>query len=599
MTYSLELDIRLALAGELAWGGLTEQDLVWSEELVREAQEALVERRTGGDLAWMELPQSDPVAVLEFADRRRRQYGNLLVLGIGGSALGTTALAGALLHPYYNLLSEEARGARPRLFVLDNVDPDQTRALFDFLDWDRTLVNVVSKSGGTAETAATYLMARGLLEERFASAPDPDEAVRSHLVFTTDPCQGVLREIAREEGIAAFAIPPGVGGRFSVLSAVGLLPAAMCGIDVRELLAGARAMDERISSEPGLANPAGLFAAVQFLEYTRYGRHISVLMPYSARLRDLADWYRQLWAESLGKARDRDGRRVEVGPTPISALGVTDQHSQVQLYIEGPDDKITTFIRVGAFDRPAIVPALHAEKPALAYLGGHDLGELMNAEQQATAWALAQKGRPSVRIDLPRVNAECLGQLMFMFEYAVALMGELLNVNAFDQPGVELGKEATYALLSRPGYEQPGAPVGAPAAGERAPTDAAWAEVRPVLKVWLDREGKAFGGGPLELLRGVERTGSLRQAALSMHMSYNKAWHLIRALEKKLGLQLLERNVGGTGGGGSELTPAALDLIGRFAAFEQGANEAVEALFRKYFSGPPGTGDTGRQGRSV
>lgn len=454
---AIELDVTLALAESIGDGGITRRQLEDCAGAVVTAQAGLEARRATGDLAWMDLPGQDVSAVLRFAEERRGRFDNLLVLGIGGSALGTIALGGALLHPYHNLLSREERGGKPRLFVLDNVDPDQTIALLNLLDWERTLVNVVSKSGGTAETAAAYLLVRDILEGqargKAGSAAGSPASMAEHLVFTTDPEKGVLREIAREEGITAFAVPAGVGGRFSVLSAVGLLPAALCGMDLEMLLAGAAAMDRHIRESSGMGNPAGLFAAVQYLEYTVFARRLSVMMPYSARLRFVADWFKQLWAESLGKARDRQGSEVHVGPTPLEALGATDQHSQVQLYAEGPDDKIVTFLRVGSFDREATMPRLHTDKPALAYLGGHGLEELLNAEQRATAWALARRGRPSLRVDVPQVDAHSLGQLFYMLEVATALMGELLDIDAFDQPGVELGKEATYALLGRPGYE--------------------------------------------------------------------------------------------------------------------------------------------------
>jgi glucose-6-phosphate isomerase len=178
------------------------------------------------------------------------------------------------------------------------------------------------------------------------------------------------------------------------------------------------------------------------------------MMPYSAGLRDVADWYRQLWAESLGKETDRRGRTVHTGPLPVKGLGVTDQHSQLQLYAEGPDDKILTFLGVREFAREVKIPHPGPEAASLAYLGGHTLAELMSAEQRSTAWALAQKGRPSLTITLPRVDAFSVGALMYMMEMATAVAGELYDIDAFDQPGVELSKQATYALMGREGYEK-------------------------------------------------------------------------------------------------------------------------------------------------
>jgi glucose-6-phosphate isomerase len=283
-------------------------------------------------------------------------------------------------------------------------------------------------------------------------------ALKDHLVFTTDPDEGTLRALGETMGVPTFELPDGVGGRFSVLSSVGLAPAALLGIDVRTLLAGAADMAETIGATTAWDNPACLFAGVHYLEDTVYGRRVCVMMPYSARLRDVSDWYRQLWAESLGKSVDRQGRRVTVGPLPVKALGVTDQHSQLQLYAEGPDDKVITFLGVGDFAQPVIPPAPGAgagpEADALGYLSGHTLAELMWAEQKATAWALAQKGRPSLTITLPRVDAFSIGSLLYMLQMATAVAGELYDVDAFDQPGVELSKKATYALMGRPGYEQ-------------------------------------------------------------------------------------------------------------------------------------------------
>ncbi len=409
----------------------------------------LKEHRRGGGLAFMELPHRDPGDVLSYAAENRGKFDTLIVLGIGGSALGTTALATGLLHPYHNLLPASERKGAPRLFVVDNVDPDEVAGLFEYMDLQRTLVNVVSKSGATAETMAVYLIARRLLEQQVKPG-----TVSDHLVFTTDPYSGILRKIGRAEGVRLFEVPPGVGGRFSVLSPVGTLPAALLGIDVRALLEGAQASLDRFVEADVLDNPAYLYGALQFLQDTRFHRRIDVMMPYSSRLRDMADWFRQLWAESLGKAVDRQGRTVHAGLTPIKALGATDQHSQVQLYTEGPDDKVVTFLKVDRFGQDVVVPELRDEDDPLAYLGGRSLGTILHAELEATAWALAQRGRPSMTITLPQVDAHALGQLFFLLEAATAVAGELYDINAFDQPGVELGKKATYALMGRVGFEE-------------------------------------------------------------------------------------------------------------------------------------------------
>ncbi len=444
----LVIDVERCMSGALGEGGLTPEMVDELRPRLKYARKNVLQAAGSGMLGFMELPGKDPAPLLRFAEEARGRYDALLVIGIGGSALGTTALATALLPFFRNELSAQERGGFPRLYVLDNVDPDETEALFSHLDLTRTLVNVISKSGTTGESMASYLLVR----ERLEAAVGRD-GLRDHLVFTTDPFKGTLRKIGTSLGIPMFDIPPRVGGRFSVLSPVGLLPAALTGIDVRGLLAGAQDMADWIGRSDGWENPAAVFAGVQYLEDVRFGRRVSVMMPYSARLRDVADWYRQLWAESLGKEVDRQGRTVNVGPLPVKSLGVTDQHSQLQLYAEGPDDKIITFLGVGAFEHTLTIPAPDADAEALAYLGGHSLSELMWAEQRGTTWALAQKGRPSLTITLPRVDAFQVGALLYLLEMATAIAGELYDIDAFDQPGVELSKEATYALMGRPGYE--------------------------------------------------------------------------------------------------------------------------------------------------
>ena len=422
---------------------------------VEQARRAVLAAAGTGMLGWTELPRQNPRPFLDYAADRGGTYDCLLVVGIGGSALGLRALANALLPFYYNELTPAERGNRPRLYILDNVDPDETWDMLGRLDLQRTLVNVISKSGMTGETMAGYLVVRDRLEAALGGA-----AVRDHLVFTTEAVGSTLRDIGDSLGVRTFELPQGVGGRYSVLSSVGLLPAALTGMDVEGLLAGARDMADWVATGEGWSNPASTFAGLHYLEDTSLGRPTSVMMPYSARLREVADWYRQLWAESLGKETDRQGQLVNTGPLPVKGLGVTDQHSQLQLYMEGPDDKIFTFIGVDEFARAVTIPPAGPEAVEISYLSGHTLGELMKAEQRSTAWALAQKGRPSLTITVPRVDAFSLGALFYLFEMATAIAGELYDVNAFDQPGVEMSKQATYALMGRTGYEALAGQIG-------------------------------------------------------------------------------------------------------------------------------------------
>jgi glucose-6-phosphate isomerase len=276
---------------------------------------------------------------------------------------------------------------------------------------------------------------------------------RNHIIATTDPEQGHLRAIARDQGYETFAIPTGVGGRFSVLSVVGLLPAAVAGIDIAELLAGARNADQACKKGSLWKNPAALNAVLQVLAYTAKKKPISVMMAYSDALRDVADWYRQLWAESLGKRLDVNGQVVHVGPTPVKALGATDQHSQLQLYMEGPFDKVITFLTVQKFRKSVKIPTGFNHVDAVSYLGSHTLNDLMQAEEQATEFALTQARRIHTAIRLPEINPFTVGQLLFLLEVQTLYAGGFLQINPLDQPGVEAGKELTYGMMGRKGFE--------------------------------------------------------------------------------------------------------------------------------------------------
>jgi glucose-6-phosphate isomerase len=409
----------------------------------------LIAQHRAGRLGFLDLPADTALhrQSSDYATRMRGRFDDVVVLGIGGSALGPIALRTALRPSAWNSLSTQQRGGQPRLHVLDNVDPVTITALLDRLDLARALFIVTSKSGGTAETMAQYLVVRDRLDRAFG------REAREHLVFVTDPQKGALRAIAQSDGIAALDIPPAVGGRFSVLTPVGVLPAALIGIDTAALLSGAGDMAQRCETDDLRRNPAGVFATLQWLSGEQLGRHIQVLMPYSDPLRDLAAWFVQLWAESLGKER-LGAPGVGVGPTPLAALGATDQHSQVQLFMEGPHDKTVAFVAVVEPVADVEIPCLHRETPELAYLGGHRLAELLDVERRATAGALARRGRPNLTIEVDRVDEWHFGGLLMLFEIATIYAGTLYGVNPLDQPGVELGKQFTYAMLGRADAEE-------------------------------------------------------------------------------------------------------------------------------------------------
>lgn len=392
----------------------------------------------------LEAQAAERARVADWAASVRRGLDDVIVLGIGGSALGAVCLRTALLPRDWNVRSASQRDGRPRLHVLDNVDPRSVAGVLELVDLKRTRVLVVSKSGSTAETMAQYLLVRARLAE--AGLP-----AREHLAFITDPEKGALRKLASSEGIPTFDVPPNVGGRFSVLSPVGTLPAALLGLDVEGLIAGAMAMRDRCTGAALRENPALAFAALQWRAHAEAGQGNHVLMPYSDALRDLAPWFVQLWAESLGK---RTAGGAHVGPTPIAAVGATDQHAQVQLFMEGPRDKTVTFVDVESHPDDLAIPHGEGAPADLAYLRGHSFGELLRTECRATARALARQGRPTMTLRVSSVDAWHLGGLFMLFELATIYAAGLYDVDPLDQPGVELGKQLTYYQFGHPEWRQ-------------------------------------------------------------------------------------------------------------------------------------------------
>lgn len=431
----MEIDYGLALAEGLGQGKVTRKALEEFSSKLIEAQDWLNAKRASKEVGFMDLPLQDPSPILQTAQEVRREFNHFVLIGIGGSSLGAQVL--------FDALRGRSTAKGPSFHILDNVDPVKTMEILERIKLEETCFCVVSKSGSTAESMANFLVALGTLER----AVGRDRA-RRQVVFITDPEKGSLRELAKEEGYRTLEVPPNVGGRFSVLSAVGLFPAAVMGIDVERLLKGASQALKSCDKGDIASNPAWIIAALHYLHHTLEAKSISVMMTYHERLAAFADWYRQLWAESLGKG----GK----GQTPVKAVGTVDQHSQIQLYSEGPKDKIITFIQVKNFSRDCRIPSLYPQKPALAYLGGHTLGELINTELIGTASALAKRGVPSISITLPLVNEEYVGVLFMVYEIATALMGHLYGVNPFDQPGVEEGKRFTYGLMGREGFQEKG-----------------------------------------------------------------------------------------------------------------------------------------------
>ena len=428
--------------------GFTVKDFNDNKKLSSFAYNYVKEHRGLNMMGWTELPYNQKEIVKDIiatAKDIKKKFDNFVVLGIGGSALGPISVFQALCHLRHNELPKSVRKF-PKLYVEDNVDPERMSALLDVLNLDKTCFNVITKSGATSETMSQYLIIMDILKKKYG------KNAKDHMIATTSFSKGNLIKIAKEEGLKTFYIPDGVGGRFSELCPVGLLPAAVVGIDIKQLLAGASYMDKICKNKDIRKNPALMSALLEYLSMKK-GKNISVMMPYSDGLKYIADWYCQLWGESLGKSIDKDGNTVNVGQTPVKALGVTDQHSQVQLYREGPFDKVITILGVENFRVNVDIPNGCDNIPDVAFLSGHSMGELINTERVATEYALTTAHRLNYTIMLPEINAFTLGELLFMFELETAYCGAMLNIDTFNQPGVEGGKNATYALFGRKGYE--------------------------------------------------------------------------------------------------------------------------------------------------
>lgn len=404
----------------------------------------------GNWLKWMNLGENAELAqsINEYAASVKGKFDNLVILGIGGSSLGGLAITEALLAPYWNTLSEEQRNGYPKIFFLDNIDPDQIEGLKKAVDLKKTLFNVISKSGTTAETMSQYIYFHNLLKQELG------ESYKENIVATTDANKGILREIATAEGYQTFEVPDDVGGRFSVFSAVGMLPFALVGIDICQLQEGIKAIMPMMQDTDLSKNMAALNALIHYVMDTQKAKNQCVFMPYSSRLRLVSDWFVQLWAESLGKGENLNGETINVGQTPIKALGATDQHSQIQLYNEGPNNKLINFVRVGKFDTTVTIPDTYSNVEALAYMSNKTINDLINAEADATKMTLAGYKRPNVSITIPEVNAFYLAQLLYMLEVQTAVAGKLYNIDAFNQPGVEQAKKYTNALMGKKGMEE-------------------------------------------------------------------------------------------------------------------------------------------------
>ena len=448
----LELDYTNVLDSSVGSDGVASRALTAAQRRAEPLPAILETARLAGKLGFADLPFDEKPVAAVTAFAREHAFRNVLVLGIGGSALGPAAIDAALALP----------ASGKRLVVLDNIDPDFIRDSLDALDPADTFVNVIAKSGVTAETMATFAIVRQWTIDGVGSS-----RARDHFAVTTDPARGDLLAIAKQEKLPIFSIPENVGGRFSVLSPVGTLPSALLGYDVEAMMTGAQRAALQCR-KPFEENPALTAAALQWMLDRDLHKSILVLFPYAQALWKFAFWFKQLWGESLGKKFDRKGTAIYCGQTPTAALGATDQHSQLQLFIEGPNDKSFLFWATRSFRHSLAITHPYSAFDSMEYLQGKTIAELFEAERMATEIALTEAGRPNSTIYIDKADEEGMGSLILFSEYMTAYAGEFYDINAFDQPGVEYGKKLTFCMMGRKGFEDFRGKIDASRRRERA-----------------------------------------------------------------------------------------------------------------------------------
>jgi glucose-6-phosphate isomerase len=409
-------------------------------ELRRIHQIVVAQSRGGEDAEFASLNlhaiMADSLASIEAMAAQIRRFEDVVVIGIGGSSLGAKAV-------HHAITSVRPDSSAPSLHFLENIDPYRLRFILQSRKAEKVGVICISKSGGTVETAIQYLILREWLEKELGK-----DKSRAHQWLVTDPASGWLRELAGREGLPSLPVPPKVGGRFSVLTAVGLLPLAVAGVDIRALLAGAADNAGRCATDDVRANPALEIAALFYLFDISKNKRVSIMMPYADPLELIVDWYRQLWAESLGKRMETRPGRPPAGTLPVRAMGAVDQHSQLQMYLESRLDKIFTFLALDSWDQDFSIPLPEENRKYFSYLAGKKMSQVLEAEFQATRQVITETGHPNMTLRLPAINEHVIGQLIDLYQRITVYTGLLYGINPLDQPAVEKSKKLAIQLLS-------------------------------------------------------------------------------------------------------------------------------------------------------
>lgn len=427
--------------------GLPLNSLLESRTSLNQIKER-IQKKINKDYYPLQLPEvmaSHLDKIKKTAKKIQENYENFVIVGIGGSSLGNELLHYAINGIYYN---DSISRKTPRIYFMDNIDPESTKTLLTMLDLKKTMFNIITKSGNTAETMQNLLSITDALKKKNLD-------LEKHLIFTTDPEKGLLRKLSHELSVETFAIHPLVGGRYSVLSSVGLLSAAVEGINIDALLRGAELVKKNITKESNPAHCAALLLPlIQYKLYKERGVNINTLFIYSDGLSHFGTWYRQLLSESIGKQFTHREEQISTGITPIGVRGATDQHSMLQLFMEGPFDKFIIFIAPVKYRKDFSLKGNLINSEDINYLKNKKASQLIKSEFLATQTAIKTSGKPSVAIEIPEINEEELGKLIYFAEYEVIALGEMLNVDPINQPAVEFGKQLTYGIMKRKGFEE-------------------------------------------------------------------------------------------------------------------------------------------------
>ncbi|TYB30874.1 MAG: glucose-6-phosphate isomerase [Candidatus Mcinerneyibacterium aminivorans] len=409
--------------------------------IIREAYKKIENSRGKSTYKFMELPYQKVEKFLEYKHKLDK-FDYFVLVGIGGSSLGSYALFKSLKHKNHNIINDK------KIFFVDNSDPATLNEVLDVVKLDKTVFNVVTKSGSTAETMSAFSVIFNLLKKRNLD-------LRKHIIATTSKQKGDLFSIAQKYDLDTFYIPEDVGGRYSIFTPVGFIPALFLDIDIKNLLEGAKFVDSAWRRKQVENNPIVLSGLVNYLYDKKMNRNILALMCYKDKLENIGYWYQQLWAESLGKKYNHDNEIVENGSTPIILRGATDQHSVLQLFMEGPHDKLIVFL--DSEETPTNINFKVDELKefrSLSYFNDKSSKELINSELKGVKYALLKAERPNYTIKIDKIDEYHLGGLLYALELQTVLSSSLYRVNPFDQPGVEEGKKATYALMGRDGYDE-------------------------------------------------------------------------------------------------------------------------------------------------